>query len=398
MKNGFDLLLNEYLIDNSLLVDSNKNYYLEFVKNTPEFLYKYFDKDKFLIKASIGAGQKSEIPWLCIFNRSVTTSATQGIYICYLFRKDMSGFYLVLGQGITTFLELYGNDKYNNIKKVAEYFRNLIHDNRFSKDEIDLRGTKVLAKGYEAGTIISKYYDKDNYSDKDLITDLLNLKEIYDDICESMIEIPYMKIVDNVVNNLESSSVEAHVASKILNDKLKEENSDVSTTLELASIPKFKKKAKYNEITKNTIKKVDYIKKAKTNFKNGLLGEKLVIDYEKERLTQLGREDLVEKIKWISRDDDNKGYDIISFDIGENNKVEQKYIEVKTTSENDTTDFYISSNELDAMGKLKKQYFIYRVYNVNSDNPKLFILEYKNFKKMIKLEIENYIAKIKEEV
>lgn len=40
----------------------------------------------------------------------------------------MSGFYLVLGQGITTFNALYGFQKYVNINKVAEYFKDLINN------------------------------------------------------------------------------------------------------------------------------------------------------------------------------------------------------------------------------------------------------------------------------
>lgn len=176
MKEKIDILLNEYLKDESVVIDSNKRYYLEFVKNIPKYLYKYFNKEKYLIKASIGSGQKSEIPWICIFNKNITKSATKGIYICYLFKSDMSGFYITLGQGITTFAELYGNDKYKNINKVAEYFRNLINDNKFSREEINLKGKNILSKGYESGNIISKYYDKNNYSEKELINDLLDLK------------------------------------------------------------------------------------------------------------------------------------------------------------------------------------------------------------------------------
>ena len=400
MKKEFDILLNEYLNDKSDLVNSNKAYYIEFVKNVPGYLYKYFDKEKYLIKASIGAGQKSEIPWLCIFNREITISATKGIYICYLFKSDMSGFYLVLGQGITTFAELYSRDKYKNIKKVAEYFRNLIDDDKFDKEAIDLKGTKELAKGYEAGTIISKYYAKDNYSDKELLTDLMDLKNIYDDICQNMVESTYMDIVYNVVKNMEQSYIIAEEADKMIKETLKEENNNDEKSiafLEQVDIPKYKKKNKYSEITKKTIRKIDYLKKAKSNVKNGLLGEELVINYEKERLTNLGREDLAERIKWVSKEDDSIGYDIVSFDVGEFNNVQEKYIEVKSTDESNTNAFYISANELKTMEKLKKQYFIYRVYNVNGKNPKVFILEYEDFKNKIDLSVESYVAKIKSE-
>lgn len=400
MKEKFDILLNEYLKDDSVLVDSNKDYYIEFIRNAPEYLYNYFDKGKYLIKASVGAGQKSEIPWLCVFNKNITTSATKGIYICYLFKSDMSGFYLVLGQGITTFEELYRKEKYDNIKKVAEYFRNLIgdNDNRFSKEPINLKGTKGLAKGYEAGTIISKYYAKDNYSDEEFINDLIELKNIYDEICENMAEYTYMDIVDNVLGHIESSYVIAKEADRIIKETLKEENTNEKNIvfLKQVDIPKYKSKNKYAEITKKAIKKIDYLKKAKSNAKNGLLGEKLVITYEKERLTKLGRDDLADKIKWVSREDDSTGYDIISFDIGEFNNAEEKYIEVKSTEENDTNAFYISANELKAMEILKKQYFIYRVYNVKSNNPKVFILDYDEFKNKIDLTVESYVARIKE--
>ena len=89
MKECIDTLLNEYLQDESYLVDSNKNYYQKFIKELPDYLYKYFDNNKYLIKSSVGATRKSAIPWLCIFNKSITTSAQSGIYICILFRKDM---------------------------------------------------------------------------------------------------------------------------------------------------------------------------------------------------------------------------------------------------------------------------------------------------------------------
>lgn len=398
MKKEFDILLNEYLQDKSSFVDSNKSYYNEFIRNLPTDLYKYFDKEKYLIKASMGAGQKSEIPWLCIFNKKITIAATKGIYICYLFKSDMSGFYLVLGQGITTFAELYSKQKYNNIRKVAEYFRNLIDDDKFDKKAIDLKGTKGLSKGYEAGTIISKYYEKGSYSDKQLIDDLLELKNIYDEICQNMVESTYMDIVYNVVKNMEESYIMIEEAEKIIKETLKEDkiiDEKTIATIEKVDIPKYKKKNKYSDITKKTIKKIDYLKKAKSNLKNGLLGEELVINYEKERLINLGRKDLAEKIKWVSKEDDSIGYDIISFDVEKLDDVKEKYIEVKSTDESSNNAFYISVNELKTMEKLKDQYFVYRVYNVNSKNPKMFILEYEDFKNKIDLSVEGYVAKIK---
>lgn len=400
MKEKFDILMNDYLNDDSILIDSTKKYYKEFVKELPLYLYNYFDNNRYLIKASIGAGQRSEIPWLCIFNKSVTTSATQGIYICFLFRKDMSGFYLELGQGITTFEKLFGKDKYKNINKVANYFRNLISDDKFSRENIDLKGSNKLAKGYEFGTIISKYYDKNNYTENGLLKDLNDLKKIYDDICENLIEDSYMSIVSNVIQNMDPSYIIAEEANKIIEKAILEEsNLDEAEiiTLEQVNIPKYKKKNKYSEIKKKTIRKIDYLKKAKSNAKNGLIGEELVMAYEQDRLIKLGRRDLSEKIKWISKEDDSIGYDIISFDVDDENNVKEKYIEVKTTEGNDTNIFYISANEVNIMDKLKEKYFIYRVFNLKTKHPEFFILEYRDFKNKIELSVDSYMASIKGE-
>lgn len=397
MKNIFETLIDNYLLDKSLLVDSTKDYYINFVKNAPKYLYRYFNEEKYAIKASVGNGQRSEIPWLCIFNKEVTISATQGIYICYLFRKDMSGFYLGLGQGITTFKELYGTEKYNNVRKVAKYFKELIEDDKFSKESIDLRGSNELSKGYEEGTIISKFYEKDNFSENELLKDLSDLKKIYDEICDNLMDSTYMDIVRNVVQNMDPSYIIAEEANRLIEKALLEESNLEQaeiTCLELVEIPKGKKKNKYSEITKKTIKKVDYLKKAKSNAKTGLLGEELVMEYEKNRLNELGREDLAEKIKWISKENDGTGYDIISFDIDEEHNIIEKYIEVKTTESNDNNVFFISANEINVMEKLKNQYYIYRVYNLKTKHPEVYILDYNDFKSRIELSVENYVANL----
>lgn len=113
MKDNFKLLLDEYLLDGSNKTNVNANYYDAFIYQTPSYLYSIFSKNDYKIKASVGNGYRSNIPWLCIFDRSITTSATKGIFICYLFKKDMSGFYLTLMQGYKEF-EKFGKNKREN--------------------------------------------------------------------------------------------------------------------------------------------------------------------------------------------------------------------------------------------------------------------------------------------
>ena len=46
---------------------------------------------KYLIKASAGAGNWADVPWLSILNPAITKSTQSGIYPVYLFRSDGSG-------------------------------------------------------------------------------------------------------------------------------------------------------------------------------------------------------------------------------------------------------------------------------------------------------------------
>ncbi len=115
-------------------------------------------------------------------------------------------------------------------------------------------------------------------------------------------------------------------------------------------------------------KKTDYIKKAKKDSEKGLLGEKFVELHEKNYLKSIGREDLAEQVKWVSLEADGHGYDILSFDEYGN----EKYIEVKSTTLGKNYPFDISRNEVETSQKLKDNFWIYRVYNLESGSPKMY--------------------------
>lgn len=137
------------------------------------------DKDKFEITGSIGQGQWAEIPWISIFLKNITTSATKGYYIVYLFKADMSGFYLSLNQGWTYFKEKYGTSiGREKIKNISNIMRNKLFpiSERFNCYDIDLVTSKSLGKGYELGHICGCYYDAKNIPSNDiLIHDLKSL-------------------------------------------------------------------------------------------------------------------------------------------------------------------------------------------------------------------------------
>ena len=47
---------------------------------------------------------------------------------------------------------------------------------------------------------------------------------------------------------------------------------------------------------------------------NGMLGEEIVLKYERSRLKRAGRRDLSDKVRWISQESASEGYDILSFE------------------------------------------------------------------------------------
>ena len=105
------------------------------------------------------------------------------------------------------------------------------------------------------------------------------------------------------------------------------------------------------------------------NFKRiGDRGEQIVLRTERLILEDSGRPDLAEKVEQISKHDDSVGYDIKSYD---DNGLE-KYIEVKSTLKPvGFCNLFISSNEL-RISKNKDNYYFYIVFDVGSENPKIW--------------------------
>ena len=126
-----------------------------------------------------------------------------------------------------------------------------------------------------------------------------------------------------------------------------------------------------SENRKNVVNKKrdyrDYIDDAEKKIIIGNFGEKHILKLEKLKLELNGYGSLAEKVKLISKEDDSKGYDILSYEVI-NNEIITKYIEVKTTIGVDKP-FEISKNEIE-MSKIlsvekNSKYVIARVFNIN---------------------------------
>jgi len=115
----------------------------------------------------------------------------------------------------------------------------------------------------------------------------------------------------------------------------------------------------------------DFAEKEVGNRRMGERGEEFVLQFEKNRLTLLNRDDLAKEVEWTSKKKgDGAGFDIRSFS-SENER--ELYIEVKTSNCGKYQPFYISENEVAFSKDYSEQYSLYRVFNFQKA-PRLFML------------------------
>ena len=118
----------------------------------------------------------------------------------------------------------------------------------------------------------------------------------------------------------------------------------------------------------------NYSEREQSNRQLGMAGEEFVFAYEQFRLKAAGRDDLAKELEWTSRDKgDGAGYDIRSFEVGDNKDDAELFIEVKATRSGKWQPFFISDNEVAFSEEHSDQYSLYRVFQLGK-NPGLFML------------------------
>ena len=145
----------------------------------------------FEVKASVGAGNWANVPWLSILNPKITSTTQDGIYPVYLFNADGSGFYLSLIQGTTNPTKLLGKrTAEKRAKKIKDFLLfNIPELSEWGQPDIDLRAGTPLGKSYEKTNISAKYYDASAIpSNEILIEDLKSILNIYKKIEQIDIE------------------------------------------------------------------------------------------------------------------------------------------------------------------------------------------------------------------
>lgn len=109
----------------------------------PSKLKEVLPANTYRIKGSIGTGRITKCPWVAIMNKKETETTQSGIYLVFLFTKDLKKVYLSLAQGVT-------NLKLDEIIKNREALRSdlrlenglLLH---FNDQEIDSEAYKACA-------------------------------------------------------------------------------------------------------------------------------------------------------------------------------------------------------------------------------------------------------------
>jgi 5-methylcytosine-specific restriction enzyme A len=153
----------------------------------PEFFENLLDelgrKKEFLVEGSIGIGNMPNVPWVGIFNRSVTLTAQEGYYLVLLFSEDMTSCYLSLNQGVTEIKEIYGRQiAQAKMRAAALQAIQFFHADPYATvGPINLQATGHLGKGYEQGAIESYRYEKNTLpSNFDVAENFYSLLGHYD--------------------------------------------------------------------------------------------------------------------------------------------------------------------------------------------------------------------------
>jgi 5-methylcytosine-specific restriction protein A len=223
MKDTFNYILNNYLPSKIERYGSNNlHLYLMHEARDAVINLSGIDVSKYKVEGSAGAGNWAEVPWIAVFDKDITTSATKGYYIVYLFRADMTGVYLSLNQGWTFYKDTYGvrNGKIK-IKSISEGWQRILASSLsdFNFDDIDLRCQNTLGKGYELGHICGKFYPSNNIPNNNvLVNDLHNMIGVYRELKGHM---PDYRDTQKTINEIETiKAVEEEVSDRKFQNKV----------------------------------------------------------------------------------------------------------------------------------------------------------------------------------
>ncbi|MGI5925478.1 MAG: MrcB family domain-containing protein, partial [Lentisphaeria bacterium] len=156
-------------------------------KELPEKIQNVFPEDTYKINGQPGELNRSprKIPYLAIYDKGITTSSKQGVYIVYLWDETYNNLYLTLNQGVS---EVQNDPR--GAEQILSENVSLIRENinppaNSTTDPIKLNASTKNGELYEKGCIFSIKYDKNDLpDDKTLKFHLECFKEVYKEYSE----------------------------------------------------------------------------------------------------------------------------------------------------------------------------------------------------------------------
>ena len=103
--------------------------------------------------------------------------------------------------------------------------------------------------------------------------------------------------------------------------------------------------------------------------KIGVLGEQIALEFEKDRLAKIGCVQEAARVKLVSEEFANAGYDMESFDRDKNGEIHRIYVEIKAST-GDRIDFHWSANEIKKARLHEEDYWIYFVPGIDERTKK----------------------------
>lgn len=113
-----------------------------------------------LAKGSPGQGNWAAVPWISVFDPAITTSATRGYYVVYLFHASQPLVHLSLNQGTMTVREEFGARSREILKDRADLMRKRVADfaAMLPVSAINLGSEERLPGDYVAGHALGVSY------------------------------------------------------------------------------------------------------------------------------------------------------------------------------------------------------------------------------------------------
>jgi hypothetical protein len=307
------------------------------------------------VEGSTGAGNITAAPWTGVFDPRLTSGATNGYYIVYLFAVDMQSVTLTIAFGTTQFETQFGGPKaaFPRMREAVGRLQGLFKDivpARYSGEAIDLKATRKqkLHYAYEQAAIFSlpPYQMAALPPENVLVDDFLETVGLYGLIVEDPVR-------PDVEQLLQSSIPDP----------------GPPTTIEVTGfVPRPAAKPRATGAKPGTRRRY-----SAESRKVGDAGELAVMLHEAQKLVKLGHAALVPKIMHHAAKGEFPGWDITSY--GADGK--PIFIEVKASIGKVISTIDITANEWAAAQHEQHRdcYHLYLVTEALSKTPRIEVLQ-----------------------